>query len=105
MDGFRKAVKAAMGDTVDLETVTEGTKIMGAAAATAEQMVSYIKGKNPDVAQSVLDMILRFSRYIGSEQLLWHGRDCQRYEGELLRYSADGNPGTDSAFESLWFDR
>lgn len=57
MDGFRKAVKAAMGDTVDLETVTEGTKIMGAAAATAEQMVSYIKGKNPDVAQSVLDMI------------------------------------------------
>lgn len=56
MDGFRKAVKDAMGAAVS-ETVEGGTKIMGAALATAEQMVSYIKGKNPDVPQSVVDMI------------------------------------------------
>lgn len=57
MDGFRKAVKDAMGTEVS-ETVEGETKIMGAALATAEQMVSYIKGKNPDVPQSVVDMIL-----------------------------------------------
>lgn len=56
MDGFRKAVKDAMGAAVS-ETVEGGTKIMGAALATAEQMASYIKGKNPDVPQSVVDMI------------------------------------------------
>ena len=56
MDGFRKAVKEAMGNA-DSETVTEGTKIMGVALATAEQMVSYIRKKNPDVAQSVVDMV------------------------------------------------
>lgn len=32
-------------------------KIMGSAVATAEQMQSYLKAKNPDVAQSVIDMI------------------------------------------------
>lgn len=32
-------------------------RIMGTALATAEQMISYIKRKNPDVAQSVLDMV------------------------------------------------
>ena len=34
-----------------------GTKIMGAAVATAEQMKAYIKAKNPKVAQNVLDMV------------------------------------------------
>ena len=55
MDGFRKAVKAAMGSP---SSGTDGyTKIMGTAVATAEQMVAYLKKKNPSVAQSVLDMI------------------------------------------------
>ena len=55
MDGFRKAVKAAMGGA---SSGTGGyTKIMGDSAATAEQMRNYIKGKNPTVAQSVLDMV------------------------------------------------
>lgn len=55
MDGFRKAVKAAMGSP---SSGTDGyTKIMGNAAATAEQMRAYIKAKNPSVAQSVLDMV------------------------------------------------
>lgn len=31
--------------------------IMGKAVATAEQMREYVKGKNPEVAQSVLDMV------------------------------------------------
>lgn len=30
---------------------------MGNAVATVEQMTEYIKAKNPDVAQSVIDMI------------------------------------------------
>ena len=55
MDGFRKAVKAAMGGA---SSSTDGyTEIMGNSAATAEQMRNYIKGKNPTVAQSVLDMV------------------------------------------------
>ena len=55
MDGFRKAVKAAMSGT---SGNTSGyTKIMGAAVATVEQMKAYLKGKNPSVAQSVLDML------------------------------------------------
>ena len=55
MDGFRKAVKAAMGGA---SSGTGGyTKIMGDSAATAEQMRNYIKGKNPAVAQSVLDTV------------------------------------------------
>ena len=33
------------------------TEIMGNAVATMEQMTAYIKAKNPDVAQSVIDMI------------------------------------------------
>lgn len=56
MDGFRKAVKFAMA-TEDTSTYT---KIMGASVATAEQMVAYIKAKNKDVAQSVIDMIPLF---------------------------------------------
>ena len=55
MDGFRKAVKAAMGGA---SSGTDGyTKIMGKAVATAEQMKAYLKAKNPNVAQSVLDMV------------------------------------------------
>ena len=53
MDGFRKDVKDAMVT----EDISSYTKIMGTAVATAEQMVSYIKAKNPSVAQSVIDMI------------------------------------------------
>ena len=55
MDGFRKAVKAAMGG-VSSDT-DRYTKIMGNATATAEQMKAYLKAKNPKVAQSVLDMV------------------------------------------------
>lgn len=33
------------------------TKLEGTAVATAEQMIAYIKSKNPNVAQSVIDMI------------------------------------------------
>ncbi len=52
MDGFRKA---AMGSA---SSGTGGyTKIMGDSAAAAKQMRNYIKGKNPTVAQSVLDMV------------------------------------------------
>ena len=55
MDGFRKAVRAAMGGA---SNDADGyTKIMGSAAATAEQMRTYLKAKNPKVAQSVLDMV------------------------------------------------
>ena len=55
MDGFRKAVRAAMGGA---SSGTDGyTKIMGNAVATAEQMKAYLKAKNPNVAQSVLDMV------------------------------------------------
>ncbi len=54
MDGFRKAVKAAMVAS----SGTDGyTKIMGDAAATVEQMKAYLKAKNPGVEQSVLDMV------------------------------------------------
>ena len=53
MDTFRRAVRAAMD-----EVGTDGyTGIMGKAVATADQMKSYIKTKNPSVAQSVLDML------------------------------------------------
>ena len=55
MDTFRRAVKEAMGGA---SSGTDGyTKIMGDATATAEQMKAYLKAKNPDVAQSVLDMV------------------------------------------------
>ena len=57
MDTFRKAVKAAMGGGAAAPSGVSGTKIMGAAVATAEQMRTYIKAKNPKVAQSVLDMV------------------------------------------------
>lgn len=58
MDGFRKAVKAAMGGAASGGSGMDGyTKIMGNAAATVEQMRAYLKAKNPGVAQSVLDMV------------------------------------------------
>ena len=58
MDSFRKAVKAAVGGTSSDGSVTDGyTRIMGNAVAAAEQMKEYLKKKNPDVAQSVLDMV------------------------------------------------
>ncbi len=48
MDTFRQAVSSAM----------EGrTSIMGEAVATSQQMIKYIKAVNPEVPQSVLDMI------------------------------------------------
>lgn len=56
MDGFRKAVRAAM-DGASSGGTNGYTKIIGEAVATAEQMKTYIKGKNPNVAQSVIDMI------------------------------------------------
>jgi len=58
MDGFRRAVKAAMDGESSSSNGTDGyTKIMGRAVATAEQMQEYIKKKNPAVAPSVLAMI------------------------------------------------
>ena len=52
MDGFRKAVKAAMSSA----TAEGYTTITGTAKATVGQLCAYIKGKNPNVPQSVLDM-------------------------------------------------
>ena len=57
MDTFRKAVKAAMDGGAAAPSGVSGTKIMGAAVATVEQMRTYIKTKNPKVAQSVLNMV------------------------------------------------
>lgn len=54
MGQFRKDIKAAMEGGSDADSLTA---IMGKAVATAEQMKSYLKKKNPSVAQSVLDMI------------------------------------------------
>ena len=53
MDGFRKAVKAAMSGA----TVEGYTSIAGTAKATVGQMTAYIKAKNPAVPASVLNMI------------------------------------------------
>ena len=57
MDGFRKAVKAAMADASDAPDTGSQTAIMGTAKATAAQMEAYIKQVNPGVAQSVIDML------------------------------------------------
>ena len=54
MEQFRKDIKAAMEGGPGTDSLTA---IMGKAAATAEQMKSYLKKKNPSVVQSVLDMI------------------------------------------------
>lgn len=50
-----ECIAAYYGVTKKEETTF--TKIMGNAVATVEQMTEYIKAKNPDVAQSVIDMI------------------------------------------------
>lgn len=55
MAGFRNDVKKAMEGTTSFDT--EGTAIMGGAVATTKQMREYIKKVNPNVAQSVIDMI------------------------------------------------
>lgn len=52
MDGFRKAVKAVMSGA----TAGGYTTITGTAKATVGQLCAYIKGKNPNVPKSVLDM-------------------------------------------------
>lgn len=57
MDGFRKAVRAQMEGGSSSDSTGGHTKIMGTAVATVEQMKTYIKGKNPNVAQSVIDMV------------------------------------------------
>ena len=54
MGQFRKDIKAAMGGSTVEDSLTA---IMGKAKATAGQMASYLKKKNPAVPQSVLDMI------------------------------------------------
>ena len=54
MEQFRKGIATAMEGGLAADSLTA---IMGKAAATAEQMKSYLKKKNPAVVQSVLDMI------------------------------------------------
>ena len=54
MQQFRKDIKAAMKGSTAEDSLTA---IMGKAQATAEQMKSYLKKKNPSVPQSVLDMV------------------------------------------------
>ena len=54
MQQFRKDIGAAMEGGSAEDTLTA---IMGKAQATAEQMKSYLKKKNPSVPQSVLDMV------------------------------------------------
>ncbi|MCM1561333.1 MAG: N-acetylmuramoyl-L-alanine amidase [Butyrivibrio sp.] len=60
MAQFRRDIKAAMEAGDDTNASSGGqpyTEIMGKAAAGIGQMVAYLKGKNPPVAQSVLDML------------------------------------------------
>ena len=54
MGQFRKDIKAAMEGSTAEDSLTA---IMGKAQATAGQMASYLKKKNPSVPQSVLDML------------------------------------------------
>ena len=54
MGQFRKDIRAAMEGSSDTDSLTA---IMGKAKAAAGQMASYLKKKNPSVAQSVLDML------------------------------------------------
>ena len=54
MQQFRKDIKAAMKGGSAADSLTA---IMGKAKATADQMKSYLKKKNPSVPQSVLDMV------------------------------------------------
>ena len=60
MAQFRRDIKAAMDGGASGETEGEAssyTEIMGKAVATVEQMRAYLRMKNPQAAQSVLDMI------------------------------------------------
>ena len=54
MEQFRKDIKVAMEGSLAADSLTA---IMGKAVATADQMKSYLKKKNPSVPQSVLDMV------------------------------------------------
>lgn len=62
-ENLRKLAEAECRDIAEYFGVSKEkdkgdmTKITGKAEATAEQMTAYIKSKNPDVAQSVIDMI------------------------------------------------
>ena len=57
MEQFRKDIKVAMEGSTAEDSLTA---IMGKAKATAGQMASYLKKKNPSVPQSVLDMLPRY---------------------------------------------
>ena len=57
MGQFRKDIKVAMEGSTAEDSLTA---IMGKAKATAGQMASYLKKKNPSVPQAVLDMILLY---------------------------------------------
>ncbi|WP_044294475.1 N-acetylmuramoyl-L-alanine amidase [Robinsoniella peoriensis] len=52
---FKRKIQSGGGN--EGEDTSTFTKIMGNSAATVEQMKTYIKEKNPAVAQSVLDML------------------------------------------------
>lgn len=52
---FKKLIGS--GGSGQEEDVSSYTKIMGKTVSTVEQMLAYIKAKNPQAAQSVLDMI------------------------------------------------
>lgn len=52
---FKRQIRS--GGSGQAEDVSGYTKIMGKAVASAERMQEYIKAKNPEVAQSVLDMV------------------------------------------------
>lgn len=53
MNQFRMDVKTAMSGDTEVSL----TPVLGSAVATAGQMKAYVMAKNPDVPQSVLDMI------------------------------------------------
>lgn len=53
MAQFRQDIKNSMTEADG----AAGTRIMGKASATVDQMTAYIRAKNPAVAQSVIDMI------------------------------------------------
>lgn len=57
MDGFRRAVKAAMDGSGSVSETDGYTAIMGKAVVAAAQMQAYIRQVNSSVAQSVIDMI------------------------------------------------
>lgn len=82
MAQFSKDIKAAMDSgTGNSEDVSSYTKIMGKAAATAEQMQECIKKKNPR------NRALRFlpvCGYVRPEQFCRDGRDAERQERAVL---------------------